>query len=240
MPFVLTRRSSGGVSVAPYDRLNLATHVGDDPIAVSANRAELHHALLGSGVQRMIWMSQVHGDAVAVIERDILDSVSHDERASVVALDVDGLVTAERGIGLVVLVADCVPLVLLDESRGVTGAVHVGRRGLASGVAMNAVAEMRELGATSIAATLGPSICARCYEVPAEMRNEVERSAPGSAAVTRQGTPSIDLAAGLTAQLASLGVLADVDPRCTAEDPDLYSHRRDGVTGRFAAIVWSE
>lgn len=240
MPFVLTRRSGGGVSAAPFDRLNLAAHVGDEPAAVAANRAELHHALLGSGVRRMVWMGQVHGTTVAVIDKALLDQVAQDDRTSVIAVDVDGLVTAERGIGLVVLVADCVPLVLRDETNQVVGAVHVGRRGLADGIAGNAVAEMRALGASSIVATLGPSICAGCYEVPSDLRDEVERSAPGSWAVTRAGTPSIDLAAGLTAQLAALDVVSDVDARCTAEDPDLFSYRRDGLTGRFAAVAWLE
>jgi copper oxidase (laccase) domain-containing protein len=88
-------------------------------------------------------------------------------------------------------------------------------------------------------ALLGPAICGDCYEVPADMQAAVESRLPGSAVRTRHGTPGLDLRAGIARQLAGLGVDRIVtDPRCTAEDPELYSHRRDGVTGRQAALAW--
>lgn len=88
-------------------------------------------------------------------------------------------------------------------------------------------------------AIIGPSICGQCYEVPAGMRDEVAAVVPGSACVTRKGTPGLDLRAGLRGQLAALGVgrLSD-DPRCTAETAELFSYRRDGQTGRFAGLIW--
>jgi hypothetical protein len=87
--------------------------------------------------------------------------------------------------------------------------------------------------------TLGPAICGACYEVPATMRDEVDAAVPGSAATTRRGTPGIDLRAGLVGQLAAAGVTdVTVSDRCTAEDPNLFSYRRDGATGRFAGIAW--
>jgi len=88
-------------------------------------------------------------------------------------------------------------------------------------------------------AIIGPSICGLCYEVPAAMRDEVAAAVPGSACVTRKGTPGIDLRAGLHAQLAALGIgdISD-DPRCTAESSELFSYRRDGLTGRFAGLIW--
>ncbi len=88
-------------------------------------------------------------------------------------------------------------------------------------------------------ALLGPAVCGACYEVPAPMRDEVEAALPGSATRTRRGTPGLDLRAGLRAQLAALGVVrVGLDPRCTVEDPDLYSYRRDRRTGRLAAVTW--
>jgi copper oxidase (laccase) domain-containing protein len=90
-----------------------------------------------------------------------------------------------------------------------------------------------------IDALLGPAICGSCYEVPPDMQADVERRLPGSAARTTAGTTGLDLRAGIARQLAAAGVPEVVhDPRCTAEDPDLYSHRRDGVTGRQAAVAW--
>jgi copper oxidase (laccase) domain-containing protein len=106
-----------------------------------------------------------------------------------------------------------------------------------------AVDGMRRLGArpAGTEALLGPAICGSCYEVPAGLQAEVERQLPGSACRTRAGTPGLDLRAGLAGQLAALGVArVVVDPRCTAEDPELYSYRRDGVTGRQAGVIWLE
>jgi copper oxidase (laccase) domain-containing protein len=91
----------------------------------------------------------------------------------------------------------------------------------------------------SVDALLGPAICGACYEVPPDLQAEVERRLPGSSTRTRAGTTGLDLRAGIAAQLAAAGVTEVVhDPRCTAEDPELYSYRRDGLTGRQAGLVW--
>jgi copper oxidase (laccase) domain-containing protein len=100
---------------------------------------------------------------------------------------------------------------------------------------------MEALGARvgAIEVLLGPAICGGCYEVPAQMRAQVEARLPGSAARTRRGTPGLDLRAGLYRQLVGLGVARiGADPRCTYEDDDLYSHRRQPGTGRLAAVTW--
>ena len=216
----------GGVSTTPYDDANLADHVGDDPAAVAANRVALQ-ARLGAPIA---WMEQVHGSDVAVVA---------DASTSPVAA-VDALVTDRRGLGLGVLVADCVPVLMADDQAGVAAAAHVGRRGLVAGTATQAVATMTRLGAVParMHVWLGPSICGRCYEVPLEMRAEVELAAPGSATTTSRGTPGVDLRAGLRRQLLAAGVAAvrDAGP-CTAESAEHYSHRRDGVTGRFAGVI---
>jgi copper oxidase (laccase) domain-containing protein len=91
----------------------------------------------------------------------------------------------------------------------------------------------------AIEVLLGPAVCGACYEVPAAMRAQVDSRLPGSAVLTRKGTPGLDLRVGLHHQLAELGVgRIGADPRCTMEDRSLYSHRRDGRTGRQAAITW--
>lgn len=239
MPFTLTRRGCGGVSEPPFDTLNLATHVGDDPSAVAANRAELTDALRSLGVRRLVWMRQVHGDRVAVVDHGGLDADT-DDRGDAVIAGVDALVTTDRGLGLVVQVADCVPVVLRDETAGVVAVAHAGRRGVANGIVGRALSTMRQLGAAKVVAHLGPSICGSCYEVPADLQAEVERQAPGSATSTRVGTPGLDLAGALVRQLECDGVVVDRDPRCTMEDPELFSYRRDATTGRFAAVAWRE
>lgn len=151
----------------------------------------------------------------------------------------DALVTTRRGLGLMVRVADCVPVLFADTTAGVVGAAHAGRIGTALGIAGRTVARMRELGAESIRAWIGPHVCGRCYEVPDVMRAEVGAAVPETWSQTRSGTPALDLGAGVEAQLAALDVAVTRVAGCTLENPALHSHRRDGAAaGRFAGLVW--
>ncbi|MFJ1765594.1 peptidoglycan editing factor PgeF [Amycolatopsis sp. NPDC088138] len=228
---VVTTRA-GGASRPPYDTFNLGDHVGDDEGDVYANRKRLA-AELGLAEDKLAWMEQVHGRTATTVD-------GSETRA---AEATDALVTATPGVALVVLVADCVPILLADAEAGVVSAVHAGRVGTRVGVVPAAVAAMTEAGAepSRIEALLGPAICGDCYEVPAAMAADVEKHVPGTACKTRKGTPGLDLRAGLWRQLAELGVgKIGVDPRCTNEDKTLFSYRRDGTTGRIAGITWIE
>jgi purine-nucleoside/S-methyl-5'-thioadenosine phosphorylase / adenosine deaminase len=218
----------GGNSQAPYDGANLGEHVGDRLASVEANRFSLA-ADLGIPREHLVFMNQVHGSTVTSIDGP-LDGP---------APEADALVTATRGLALVVLVADCVPVVLADPDAGVVGVAHAGRRGLAAAVAERVVEAMTMLGASSrsIVARVGPSVCPRCYAVPALMRDDVASAVPVSASVDRHGNPALDIAAGVLSQLAPICADVDVWTGCTREDLDLYSHRRDGVTGRFAGVA---
>jgi YfiH family protein len=228
---VVTTRA-GGSSRPPYDTFNLGDHVGDEPTAVAANRERLA-AELGLSKGRVAWMEQVHGRTATVVD----GSETGPAEAA------DALVTAEPGLAVAVLVADCVPILLSDATAGVVGAVHAGRVGARVGVVPAALDAMRSVGAQAhrIEALLGPAICGDCYEVPAAMAEDVEKHLPGSACRSRKGTPGLDLRAGLWRQLADLGIgKIGVDPRCTVEDKTLFSYRRDGSTGRIAATIWIE
>jgi hypothetical protein len=227
---VVTTRA-GGRSAGPFARFNLSAGVGDDPVAVAANRGRLATEL---GVRGVVFLDQVHGTEVAVV--DAVPVVGAADRPAS-----DAAVTALPGVALAVLTADCVPVLLSDPRAGVVGVAHAGRVGAAAGVLETALAAMVGLGASAgdCEALLGPAICGGCYEVPPAMRDEVDAALPGSAARTRRGTAGLDLRAGLRRRLATLGVArVGVDPRCTAEDPDLYSYRRDRRTGRLAAVTW--
>lgn len=218
---VVTTRD-GGVSKSPYDGNNLALHVGDDPDAVRENRSRLAASL---GVPRVVFMHQVHGCDVAVVS-ELRDDVH----------DVDALVTDQLGVAIAVLVADCVPVVIAGERA--IAVVHAGRRGVAERVVAHAVERLRPLDRGPLSAHIGPSVCGRCYEVPAAMQHEVCTVVPEAVSRTRQGTPGLDLAAGVRSQLSELGVRIDgADAPCTMESPWLFSHRRDGVSGRFAMVA---
>ncbi|MGH4023438.1 MAG: peptidoglycan editing factor PgeF [Pseudonocardiaceae bacterium] len=228
---VVTTRD-GGASEPPYASFNLGAHVGDRAEAVAANRARLASGV-GLPADRLVWMEQVHGRAVAAVDGPRSQPVPA----------TDGLVTAEPELALVALVADCVPVLLADPVAGVVGAVHAGRVGARIGVLLAALEAMQGLGARleRVEALLGPAACGQCYEVPADMQAGVVAQLPGSACRTRQGTAGLDVRAGLRRQLTDAGVARiGVDPRCTIEDPTLYSYRRDGITGRLAALTWFE
>lgn len=229
--FVFTDRW-GGVSAAPYNQLNLGGAVGDDPGAVHANR-RLAAETLGVDPAHVVWMRQVHGREVAVV----------DAPWDGAAPGVDAVVTARTGLPLAVLVADCTPVLLADPVTGVAAAAHVGRLGLAAGVVPAAVRAMRELGAepARIVAAAGPAVCGRCYEVPEAMRAEAADAVPETWSTTSWGTPAVDVAAGVYAQLARLGVTTvRKSSVCTLESKDCFSYRRDGTTGRSAGYVWLE
>ncbi|MFD6248038.1 peptidoglycan editing factor PgeF [Streptomyces roseolus] len=222
----------GGVSAVPYEELNLGGAVGDDPEAVRTNRARAA-AGLGLDPGLVVWMNQVHGADVAVVD----GPWEHGEAVPAV----DAIVTTRRGLGLAVLTADCVPVLLADPVAGVAAAAHAGRPGMIAGVVPAAVAAMERLGAEPgrITARTGPAVCGRCYEVPEAMRAEVAAVEPDAYAETSWGTPAVDVAAGVRAQLARLGV-TDVEDAgvCTLESGDHYSYRRDRITGRLAGYVW--
>lgn len=199
---------------------------------MAANRQRLAGEL-GLAPERLVWMEQVHGRTVTVVDGPL------DGQAEAT----DALVTATPGLALVALVADCVPVLLGDPVASVVAAVHAGRVGARVGVVPAALKAMLTLGAElgRIEVLLGPAICGDCYEVPLPMAADVEQHLPGSRAKSRRGTPSLDLRAGLWEQLAAAGVgKVGVDPRCTAEDDTLFSHRRQGITGRLAAVTWLE
>jgi hypothetical protein len=215
----VTDRSSG-VSVGRWAGLNLGAHVDDDPDAVATNRLRLTERL----GRPVVYMDQCHGAEVAVV-----DGVPD------VAPSCDAMVTRSTEIALAVLVADCVPVLL--SGGGVVAAVHAGRPGLVAGVVPRTLEVMRDLGAGEVDAVVGPSVCGRCYEVPEEMREVAAGVVPVTATVSWTGTPAIDVAAGVVAQLRDGGVDVHWVPGCSREREDLYSYRRDGLTGRFAGIV---
>jgi YfiH family protein len=215
----------GGVSVPPYDELNLGYHVGDDPQAVAENRRRAQDGAVA-------WMEQEHSPTVTVLVEPPTRPVP----------GTDALVTAGSELWLAVLVADCAPVLLADADAGVVAAIHCGRLGLIRGVLPNAVTAMTDLGAqpSRLQGLIGPCICGGCYELPGTLVREVEMVTADARGTTRRAKPAVDLRAGILAQLADLGVRRsgiEVSTRCTAEDPALFSHRRDGTTGRFAGFI---
>jgi len=219
LPTIFTDRR-GGFSLAPYDSLNLALHVGDETEVVLKNRNSLSN--LTGPIQ---FMDQVHGDSFVVVE-------SHSDNDPTC----DALITTTPGLALAVLVADCIPLLL--SSSTVVAAVHVGRKGLTNLIALKVIDEMRRLGAGPIHAQLGASICGECYEVPEAMSNEVLSTHPLAVSLTKVSTPALNLPRALIGDLVSKGITFEAQVECTFENELFFSYRRQKITGRNAGVIW--
>ncbi len=213
---------------------NLSHRRPHQPSQLAADRREAC-TRMGLAVTDLHWMRQVHGNAVGV--------VTDETPAGAELRGVDVLVTDRPGRALVVQVADCVPL-LLGTADGVVAAAHAGRRGVAAGVVDTALDAMAGLGADpqDVHAVIGPAIGGCCYEVPADLRDDVGQAHPAAVATTTWGTPSLDLPAAVAATLRAAGV-AGVEraggcTRCDTEH-DWFSHRADPDAGRQLGVVVS-
>ncbi len=207
--------------------LNLATHVGDDPAAVAGNRRRLGDAL--GLLAEPAWLEQVHGIGVAVLPVDGTPTA-------------DASVTFTSGPACAVLVADCLPVFLAGRAGDRVGIAHAGWRGLAAGVVEATVAAL-DCEPGELVAWLGPSIGPRAFEVGDEVRDAFLARDEGAAALFRPGRPGrwmADLPGLARRRLAAAGVAAvSGGDLCTYSDPErFYSYRRDGATGRMAALAW--
>lgn len=211
----------GGVSEGDYADCNFGAHGGEDLMKVTANRMALSRTI-GAPITLV---SQVHS-AVAV-DADASASRESDSGRDLVdgdgqVLRADGLVSSAARLALGVFAADCMPVMLCDADAGVIAAAHCGRRGLMRGILRSTVDLMVSRGATpqGIVATLGPRICADCYEVGGVIADEFDARFPGTFTVTRFGGPGIDLAAAALQELSAAGVprdnLIDSRPRVAA------------------------
>jgi YfiH family protein len=218
---------TGGVSSGRYASFNLATHVGDDLAAVAENRRRLREALdLPSEPH---WLEQVHRADVVVIPGKSPGSA-------------DGVVSFTRGAVCAVLVADCLPVFLASRDGRRVGLAHAGWRGLAAGI-VEATVRKLDCDPRDLVAWLGASIGPTAFEVGDDVRNAFVAVDTGSAAHFRTGHADryfADLPALARRRLRAAGV-TDVhgSGHCTVSEPArFYSHRRDGRTGRMAALLW--
>lgn len=232
----------GGQSSPPFDSLNLGRTDLDSPQDLRANLRAVQYEV---GLERIVFVHQVHGTNVLRVTETLAagwtsDSWLGDRGETGVPLQVaDAMVTRERGVGLAIRVADCLPVLFADATVGVVGAAHAGRRGLLAGVLGATVTALRAEGARHIQAWLGPHICGQCYELPEALCTPIVQRYPQAATRTRWGSSGIDLAAVAAGQLSDLGVDLHRFDSCTRTEPALFSHRGDGPrTGRQVGLIW--
>jgi polyphenol oxidase len=232
----LSTLRSGGVSAAPYASLNLGGHVGDAPEAVAQNRRTL--AAAAGLPSEPAWLAQIHG--VEVVD---LDAVRH-QGISGSPPPADAAFTRRAGRVCAILTADCLPILLAADSGDLVAAAHAGWRGLAGGVIEAAVGALG-VAPGRLMAWLGPAIGPQHFEVGPEVREALlqgDSGAQDAFAPNARGRFMADLAALARRRLVSLGVDRIYGGgHCTFADGDRYfSHRRDGITGRQATLIWLE
>jgi YfiH family protein len=221
----------GGVSTGSYASLNLGHHVGDQPLAVAENRRRL-----GAGLRlpaEPLWLSQVHSTVVVAADR-----LPPNELAP----PGDAALTRQPGRVLAVLVADCLPVLLARRDGAAVAVAHAGWRGLAAGVIEATIAALGCAG-DELVAWLGPAIGQANFEVGDEVRAafcEHDRQAVEAFVANARGRWQCDLSLLAQQRLSALAVHSiHGEPRCTyAQSDAFYSFRRDGVTGRMAALIW--
>lgn len=218
----------GGASAAPYASLNLADHVGDAPAAVAENRRRLQDA--AQLPVEPSWLTQVHGIAVAD-----LDAAGPSGAA-------DAAFARQPGRICAILTADCLPILLASDAGNLVAAVHAGWRGLAGGV-IEATVRALQMPPERLLAWLGPGISSQHFEVGAEVRHALLAGDAGAEAAlvpNARGRFMADLSALARRRLEGTGIDRIYGGKdCTYAQPERYfSHRRDGLTGRQAALIW--
>ena len=216
---------AGGVSVAPFDSLNLGTHVGDDPVAVKKNRQRLV-SQLGC---KPAWLQQVHGLGVVEAVPEML-------------AEADASWTATPGIACTVMTADCLPALFCDRSGSRVAAAHAGWRGLAAGV-LEATLDALAVAPEDTLVWLGPAIGPQAFEVGTEVREaflaQHAQAEQAFSASLNPGRYMADIYQLARIRLAARGVDAVYGGDCcTYSDPRFYSYRRSAQTGRFASLIW--
>ena len=249
---VFTTRQ-GGVSVAPWDSMNLGDHVGDAPAQVAANRALLGQAM-GA---KPVFLQQVHGTAVLLLDGETPQGLA-----------ADAAMSSQRGLACTVMVADCLPVLFAHSDGSAVAAAHAGWRGLAGqqgkGILEQTFEDFRALAqsgraqaAINTIAWLGPCIGPTAFEVGAEVRAAFVEGDPQAAACFTSlaaGKYLADLAGLARLRLQALGVTQvygndGTPPWCTVGNASrFFSHRRDagvggngfGTTGRMATCIWRD
>lgn len=219
---VLVPSRWGGASTAPFESLNLASHVGDVDAAVSAN---LRAIITEIGAEKISITSAEHGTRVLKVSSDAINPPC------------DALVTSTPGLALLALAADCVPIALVDPVNRVVGVVHAGWKGVALNVVASAVEEFVRAGgrADTSTAVIGPSICADCYEVGEDRVEEMRAACPDAVRDARH----LDLVSGVVTQLRRERISSEVIAGCTQEEENLFSYRGadSQATGRGGIVV---
>jgi hypothetical protein len=223
-----TTLRSGGVSYGEFDSLNLATHVGDDPVSVRENRRrfQIHCGL----PKEPAWLKQVHGARVALVN------------SALTKPEADAIFTCEANVVCAVLTADCLPILMTTEDGNEIAAAHAGWRGLCTGILEETISAF-EASPEQIIAWMGPAISKRAFEVGTEVREQFVNKIAAAAdffTANDKGCWQADLYGLATLHLDKAGVTQVFGGECCTytEQDRFFSYRRDGRCGRMATYIF--
>ena len=219
MAQILFTARAGGTSVGAFNSFNLGDHVGDASKSVEDNRRILQRLLSQTKPK---FMNQVHGNEVVEVDEN-----------SETPITADALITRKKGIPLAVLSADCLPILIKGEN--IVGAIHAGRKGILNGIITKTIERIRTISGGELLATIGPAICEKCYEVDVEMYLDAISHEPSLA--TNPESHCLNLKKAAAEQLNRHDVKVSDLGICTAHDPNYFSYRRDGISGRNAGVI---
>lgn len=235
---------TGGVSPAPHDSLNLGYHVGDDAAHVSENRRRLADTL-GYDANALVAAQQMHGARAHIVDASCRGRGALDWEAAIPGTD--ALLVREAATPVLILVADCAPLLLADARQRALAVVHAGWRGAVAGIASQTVKRTQQefdSRPEDIRAGIGPCLCASCFEIGDEVA-QAARAISAEAVINGAAKPHLDLRALLRSDLQDAGVSPqhiEAMPHCPRCDTATwFSHRgENGRTGRFGLVAWWE
>ena len=236
---VTTREN--GVSSGEFASLNLAFHVGDEPEKVRENRRVLAREL-GFNLENLVAAQQTHGDKIEIVKKTHAGRGSLDWKSAIP--QTDALITAETDLPLLILVADCAPILLVDPKNRVLAIVHAGWRGALAQIASKTISEMQNQFGTrpeNVFAGIGPCLSIQNLEIGPEVAAQIAE-VDAKSVVSGWEKPHFDLRGFIERDLTKIGVSQiETMPFCTRDDARFFSHRgQNGAAGRFGIVAWWE
>jgi len=230
----------GGVSTGDYSQFNLAAHVGDDLLAVKANRVKLVEDLRLPA--EPVWLEQVHSNRVIFAEQQVASDSAASQPAKQAIVQADASISRQKGVVCAVLTADCLPVFFCNQSGTEVAVAHAGWRGLHAGLLSNTVKTMKS-PAEELLVSLGPAIGVEAFEVGDEVfRAFVDKNSKNKSAFVKTGKHHYlcDIYQLARIELRSVGVVQIAGENyCTYSEPQrFYSYRRQKNTGRMASLIW--
>lgn len=231
LDFIITSRLNG-FSQKPYESLNIAYHVEDNPQNVEKNRKKIIQNFFPN--KQLVWLNQIHSNIVLQANQKGLLG------------DGDGILCNNPSYVAMIMVADCIPICVFDSKNNIFTLLHAGRKGVFQNILQQAILQMQEQYHTEtkdLLLYIGPHLKSCCYEVQQDVILELQKLYPQlyqDFIQHKNNKTFLNLDAMIFLQLKNLGIKPqqfETSMHCTFETKELFSYRREKTTGRFALFA---